>query len=153
MNGFEKMGFEVHGCDLEVLRKDVKKVDVEKQKLPYKSESFEYVFAGSILEHLRYPNNLLKEAWRVLKMEGIFIICIPDWKRRYKTFWDDPTHVQPYTEARVRTLLEKWNFEVIDIKDFRNIPYLWRWFDWAFDIKLFDGVKSYLIIVAKKEVI
>ena len=52
----------------------------------------------SVIEHIQNPTNILKEILRVLKIGGILIIITPNFKYLHKNFYDDPTHIRPYTE-------------------------------------------------------
>jgi len=47
------------------------------EKLPFKNGSFEIVIASEIMEHLKSPDNLCNEAFRILKEDGIFIVSVP----------------------------------------------------------------------------
>jgi predicted SAM-dependent methyltransferase len=48
--------------------------------IPYKDETADFIYSSHFLEHLpkETGQKLLKEAYRVLKKEGIIRICIPD---------------------------------------------------------------------------
>jgi len=48
------------------------------QKLPFADDSFDFVFAGEIIEHVISPDDLLLEVKRVLKKEGIFVLTTPN---------------------------------------------------------------------------
>lgn len=58
--------------------KEAKKIDIDSQKLPYPDNTFDIVIASEILEHLFYPEKLLKEAARVLKSKGFLLITFPN---------------------------------------------------------------------------
>ena len=47
-------------------------------KLPFKSNFFDLVYSMFVLEHVRQPEELLKEAIRVLKKKGTLIIGAPN---------------------------------------------------------------------------
>ncbi len=47
------------------------------EKLPFKNGSFEIAIASEIMEHLKKPEDLCKEAFRILKEYGIFVVSVP----------------------------------------------------------------------------
>lgn len=80
--------------------------------LPFKDESFDFVASCYLLEHLAIPNNIkfFNEIARVLKKNGFYyvetegtsflhFIDLPILlgKDVELSFFDDPTHVRPYT--------------------------------------------------------
>lgn len=50
---------------------------VLEKELPFENESFDVVTMLAILEHLSYPEDILKEIHRVLKKDGRLIITVP----------------------------------------------------------------------------
>jgi ubiquinone/menaquinone biosynthesis C-methylase UbiE len=46
--------------------------------LPFKDASFDVIIMGELVEHVAYPENLLKEAKRCLKKRGVIIITTPN---------------------------------------------------------------------------
>ena len=46
----------------------------------------------------------------ILKKDGYLIITTPNFKYSYKIFYDDPTHVHPYTPKSLVKILEMNNF-------------------------------------------
>lgn len=62
------------------------------QPLPFKSESFYFVYASHILEHIKNYYQLIQEIWRVLKMDGIFVAVVPHAYSRAAIA--DPSHVR-----------------------------------------------------------
>lgn len=54
------------------------KVDVNKERVPFKDNFFDIVFCGELIEHLFRPDHLLDEIWRVLKPKGKLVIATPN---------------------------------------------------------------------------
>jgi len=54
------------------------KLDLEKEKLPFPSNYFDLVIMAGILNHLKFWDNILSEALRVLKRGGIAFISVPN---------------------------------------------------------------------------
>lgn len=50
---------------------------VLEKELPFENESFDVVTMLAVLEHLSYPEDILKEIRRVLKKDGRLIITVP----------------------------------------------------------------------------
>ncbi len=55
------------------LRQDLNFIIFDGIKLPFKDNYFDLIYCRQVLEHVRYPDRLLKEVRRVLKPEGLFI--------------------------------------------------------------------------------
>lgn len=84
-------------------------------KLPFQSESFDLVISLAVIEHIEDITNFMNEATRVLKCGGFVYFSTPNFKFSYKTFYDDPTHVRPFTENSMEQLLNIWNFKSINV--------------------------------------
>lgn len=52
--------------------------------LPFKSGTFDIVYSTSVLEHVKHPESVIREAVRVLKPGGIFQFVIPN----YGSWWE-----------------------------------------------------------------
>lgn len=48
------------------------------ETLPFKNAIFDKIYCSEVLEHVREPINICREASRVLKNDGIFIISVPN---------------------------------------------------------------------------
>ena len=112
---------------LEAKGLDINDLDLEKDKINLPDESCDVVTAISVLEHLNNPNNFLKESRRVLKKNGYLIIVTPNWVENVKTFYDDPTHVHPYTIKSLNFLLEFSKFRKIKILPWLVNKPVWMW--------------------------
>lgn len=46
--------------------------------LPFKSNTFDMCLSNHVIEHLNDPKEFLREVKKVLKVEGLFIVCTPN---------------------------------------------------------------------------
>lgn len=82
---FIKIGYDIYGCDLstDILGKAKSfgiKTDVcnLEEKLPYKKNYFDIVFAGEVIEHIIDTDLFLTECNRILKKGGFLILTTPN---------------------------------------------------------------------------
>lgn len=54
------------------------KIDLNFEKLPYADASMDIVTAFQVVEHLENPFFAMREAWRVLRAGGLFIMSVPN---------------------------------------------------------------------------
>jgi len=133
LKNFKDLGLDVKGVDLSPEAPDynkdieIKVCNVEDEMLPYEDNSFDIIYSKSVLEHLFYPETYMKEAYRVLKPNGIILTLTPDWESTYKTFYDDPTHRTPFTVVSLSNILKMNNFKNVDVNKFRQLPLLWKY--------------------------
>ena len=94
------------------------------QPLPFKNDYFDTVYLGEIIEHVWEPKKFLEEVYRVLKKEGVVIIDTPHvyalirmirFCIKGKDFLGDPTHKIFFTPTVLKNLLEKCNFDIIEM--------------------------------------
>jgi len=82
----KKFGSIVHGVDIldKALKKAkkrgliTKKFDLSINKWPYKSNTFDLIIAGDIIEHLYDTEKFIKECRRLLKKNGQLILSTPN---------------------------------------------------------------------------
>ena len=67
----------------------------------------------SVIEHIRDPSIILKEIRRMLVKDGLFVIITPNIYTAKFHFWDDPTHVRPYSPTNLPWLLKMFHFQKI----------------------------------------
>ena len=74
-------GFEVYGLDV-IIPKEIRKYKIKKwdlnKGLPFNKNQFDAVIALEVLEHLYNPFEMMKEIHRVLKINGMAIISMPN---------------------------------------------------------------------------
>jgi SAM-dependent methyltransferase len=132
LHAYKKLGMECYGLDLspcagEFLQGiEVKKGDIDKDPFPYDDNSFDVVYSKSLMEHLNHPDKYLKEVFRILKPGGKVLCLIPDWEANYKTYFDDFTHVTPFTKVSLNDILLMSDFKDVNVIKFRQLPIVWR---------------------------
>jgi len=131
LNEFTKLGMKGYGIDLSNFAKnycdnaEIKVVDVSKDPVPYPDNSFDIVFSKSFIEHLYYPEEIFKEAYRILKPSGILINLTPEWNYIYKSFYDDYTHRTPFTKQSLERIHHVVGFKNVHVQSFKQLPILW----------------------------
>lgn len=156
--GFKRLGYDVIALDTDdfyfkrLQDNDIKtkKIDLDNsKKLPFKDNEIDYFFAKSVLEHLKEPLLFIKEMNRCLKPNGKIFILTPDWQKSIKVFYNDPTHKSPFSQPSIKKALTITGFKIKLIKNFKSIPYIWRYvgikamdFTWIFPTEM--------IIIAEK---
>lgn len=90
------------------------------EKLPFKDLTFDGISCKAVLEHIHNPLLAVLEMNRVLKKDGILFISVPDAKD--KNFWDDYTHVRPYTKKSLFGLLNDGGFKIEHYYYISSVP-------------------------------
>jgi len=109
------------------------KVDLEKESLPFNDESFDFVMCRGVIEHVLNPLNIFNESFRVLKKGGKLHVLTENWTSilvpstsnkftaHTTNFYDDYTHIRPYTKKSLERMFKTSNFSNIKIWTERNI--------------------------------
>jgi len=109
---FEALGMNYRGFDINT-------VDIEVDPLPLPDESHDLLVSYALMEHLKSPDNMITESRRCLKPGGYLMINTPNWWYSSDIFFDDYTHVKPYSPVSLRALLNDFGFS--DVWDFPNL--------------------------------
>jgi SAM-dependent methyltransferase len=128
---FKDAGLKVFGSDIEKDAKefnadiDVEIVNLDTDKSYHKDCSFDVIYSKSFLEHLNNPSFFLKEAHRLLKPGGKLITLTPDWDSQYKNFFDDYTHIRPFTLKSLEEIQISSGFKNLSVRKFKQLPSSW----------------------------
>jgi len=106
---------------------DMPEYNFEKDKIKLNANSFNTVFSKSVIEHIYKPDIMVKEMHRLLDVGGQVIIMTPDWNSQMSHFWDDYTHVHPYTPKSLKDLLIIHGFKDVHVELFYQIPFTWKY--------------------------
>jgi len=115
-------------------------------ELPLRTACLDVVRLKEVFEHVQRPLELAQEMRRVLRPAGVLIAYVPtQWSQLYPypaNFWDDYTHVRPFSRVGMQRLLEDAGFGAIAVEGYtpplrpwqrpigaalsRGFPFLWR---------------------------
>lgn len=90
------------------------------------NQSYDVIFSKSFVEHLSNPIEFAIGSFQLLKPGGLFINLTPDWESNKDIFFDDLTHVKPFTMISMQQLLDYGHFETVRIERFRQLPITWK---------------------------
>jgi 2-polyprenyl-3-methyl-5-hydroxy-6-metoxy-1,4-benzoquinol methylase len=117
---FERKGLLYQGIDIDI-------VDFNNDKFPFPDNSFDLVVSLAVIEHIKNAENFLSEINRILKKGGFVFFDTPNWFYAFKNFYDDYTHVQPYTKKSLSKILRDYNFVDIHVVPGLRNKYFWQY--------------------------
>jgi len=94
---------------------DVDECDFDCDPLPVVGGQYDVVVSLAVIEHLANPGHFLAEISRVLRPGGTLILSTPNWGYCVKTFWNDPTHVKPYTRESLARAVQIAGFSDVAV--------------------------------------
>jgi SAM-dependent methyltransferase len=89
---------------------DITDLNLEKDKLPFEDNSVDIALSLAVIEHIQNPEIYLSEIYRVLKPNGLVYLSTPNWQMDKKNFYNDPTHVKPYTPTSLERVFRMFGF-------------------------------------------
>lgn len=131
LHGFARQGFDALGIDRSrpsqpKFSEPVIEADYEKSGLPFADGEFSVLFSKSVFEHITDIGKLLSECHRVLGPAGRMVTLVPDWTAQWRHFYDDWTHVRPFTLNGLSECIACHGFKVEHALRFRQLPILWQ---------------------------
>jgi SAM-dependent methyltransferase len=132
-NQLDKYGYSCVGGDISLtaLRatKNIEIARLDGEMLPFKNQCFDAVLSINTIEHMPKPAKSIKEIFRVLKRNGLFIAITPDKDSplgkigRYLvkyTSLKNPYHVGLMNKKELTISLKKASFKQFTIQPFHN---------------------------------
>ena len=134
---------------------DYPEVNFETDDLPFKNETIEFVTMNGVIEHIYHSSKILSEILRILKKGGLLYINTPNFQRDYLNFYNDPTHVKPYTPVSIKRTLELVGLNVVFLEPalIEKSPLYWKLppkIKWYIASKIKGGSKSIQVVGQKK---
>ena len=95
-------------------------------KVIFNNKKFDLIFSKSFIEHVSDPKAYFDFCNLILVEGGRVITLTPDFEVNFKIFYDDYTHVKPFTKVSLRQVLEASNFSDVSVFKFRQLPSTWN---------------------------
>jgi len=154
-NGNEILGCDIDQGGLEICHKEI---GIETRQIDLNGdwgippESFDAVVAAELLEHLYYPEKVIKKIYNVLKPGGVFIGSAPHafslinrlrilLGKKDGTPLADPTHINHFAYGEFEKML-KSVFSEVEILPFTRFKFLGKMFPRYFSFLLFFRCKK-----------
>lgn len=122
-------GVDVYDQSMESAKKWYPKITFKKasaEKLPFKDNSFDLIICYETIEHVEKPPQLLKEAKRVLKKDGTFVLAMDSGSLLFRTVWFvwentkgrvwKGAHLFPFHHDDLESLIRKSKFKIKEKK-------------------------------------
>jgi SAM-dependent methyltransferase len=120
--------------------------------IPFPQNSFQGVFCCWLLEHLAEPDRAMLQIHRVLQPGGYACVIVPS-PNDLMSFYDDYTHIRPFTHTSLRQLAEDAGFAKSKVEYLpwtRGLSYVLRIFGSSFArkyLRLSDSILRKFCIV------
>jgi len=94
------------------------------KKLQFKENTFAGIHCQNVIEHMGDPLSFMKEIERILAPGGKAVILTCDYTMVSHTFfWNDYTHVRPFTPVSLKMVAKDAGFTKIKVyHDFKRLP-------------------------------
>ena len=93
---------------------------------PFENRKFDIIFTKSFVEHIHNPIEFSLACFKLLKPGGKLITLTPDFEMNYRIFYDDLTHIKPFTEISLRQMYEYGHYQEIKVERFMQLPSTWN---------------------------
>lgn len=143
-------GFDVYGVDASKSGIEIAKRinrsrfflhDINGHHLPdvLKSTKFDVIISTEVIEHLYAPRLYMKLVKSILPVGGILVLSTPyhgylknlamaisnRLDSHFTVLWDGG-HIKFWSRKSIESLLNEFNFEIVDFRGAGRVPYLWK---------------------------
>ena len=94
---------------------DIDDLDFESEALPVPDNSVDILFSLAVVEHITDIGHFMSECFRVLKPKGLIYLTTPNFRYCFRDFYNDPTHVRPFTDVSLGKTVEYYGFKSVEV--------------------------------------
>ena len=94
---------------------DIDDLDFESEALPVPDNSVDILFSLAVVEHITDIGHFMSECFRVLKPNCIIYLSTPNFRYCFRSFYNDPTHVRPFTDVSLCKAVEYYGFKSVEV--------------------------------------
>jgi SAM-dependent methyltransferase len=119
--GFEALALDRNPDAIVEWRKRVPGVIADALMLPFAARAFDVVRAKDVIEHFPDPLQFVVTMRRVIRPGGLLVIHTPSvWSMFYPVanFWDEYTHIRPFTRLALERVATEAGLEVLYLKGY-----------------------------------
>lgn len=109
--------------DTGLLPQEVKFVegDIREVEMMFPNTVFDVIVCQHVLEHMVYPVEIMRSFNKLLGKKGRVFVESPNWTRLWipfhsAYFFNDPTHIKPFTKKSYGAMCRESGFTVVTIK-------------------------------------
>ena len=99
------------------------------EDIEHQDNFFDAVMCFHVIEHVHHPFKARSEIYRVLKKGGLFLGEVPHWISMFTpigfNFFDDPSHLRPYSVEGFKNLINVDNQYTVLYKKFDNPNFIY----------------------------
>lgn len=153
INAFKKLGIEINPSAVAEIANNYRNISIFPKVENIESNYIDKIFSNHALEHTLDPFAILQNFHRILKNDGLIILCLPinDWRneRQYKGN-DINNHLYTWTPLLIGNLLKEAGFNNIESFIYTHAwPKNWqKWFN--YNQKIFDLLAFFSSIRKKR---
>jgi ubiquinone/menaquinone biosynthesis C-methylase UbiE len=97
-------------------------------KIPRESNTYDSILCNAVLEHVQFPDLVIKELHRVLKPSGFLVLGVPF----LQPYHPCPTDFQRFTKDGLLEIARLHDFEVVEFLPVHSIAQTVSWIVWEY---------------------
>jgi len=93
---------------------------------PFGEKTFDFVYSKSLIEHVSEPLELISSFKKLLNTDGKLLTLTPDFEANWWNFYDDVTHIKPFTLRTLEAVYETCELHSFKVFKIRQLPSTWQ---------------------------